>query len=98
MNFAAMLLRAPVISKPTSKRPYVRRSTNVRKPNTEARYRLYLENTKRSIPELAERLGYGYDGTRSTVLRMLDRGLVKEAGHGDTGRNGRKPMLYTWIK
>lgn len=96
MNFAAMLLRAPVISaKP--KRTY---NPNKIKPvhrASPARYRLYLEGQERSIADLAELMGNTYEGTRSAITRMSDRGQVTRTKKSVSNGHGRTPALYTWV-
>lgn len=96
MNFVEQLMRAPAIVAKPKRRKYTRTSSNVRGPDTEGRYRLYLENTPRTIPELAALLGYSYDGTRHTIYRMVARGLVREAGKGTLTSAGRRPMRFVW--
>ena len=97
MSFVAMLLRAPVISA-QPKRAYNQNKVKPKHKGSLNRYRLYLEGQRRTIPELAELMGYTYDGTRSTVDRMVRRGQVTKLEYATNTGMGRKPALYTWVK
>ena len=59
--------------------------------DTERRLRAFLQ-TPRSAREVADHLGYTYAGARCSILRFVERGLVKVVS-----KKGTRPVLYLWI-
>ena len=95
MNFASMLLRAPVISDDKPKRAYKRTSSNTRAPDTVGKYREYF-STPHSVQEAAIGFGYTIEGVASTLRRYRKAGLIVEAGKRVPPFGGRPALLWVW--
>lgn len=85
MNFASMLLRAPVISDDKPKRA----------PDTVGKYREYF-STPHSVQEAAIVFGYTTEGVASTLRRYRKAGLIVEAGKRVPPFGGRPALLWVW--
>lgn len=87
MNLAQMLMQSPSLDK------FLEYNANKVLPefrDSRAKYRAFLQ-VPRTIPQVAEHMGYTYAGCRASVLRMVDRGDIKKV----PGRK-QKPEWYQW--
>lgn len=100
MNFVQQLMAGSAVAplvQPRKKR--VTESTYAgRKAKTRGRYRLYLENTVLSTPQIASKLGLTPAGCLSSLYDLEADEWIKRVGRGTpTGLGkGKKPVLWTW--
>ena len=83
-----LIPRAAPAAEPGS---YQRQKIRPEFKDTERRLRAFLQEP-RSAREVADHLGYTYSGCRSSLLRFVERGLVKIVS-----KKGTRPVLYRWI-
>lgn len=95
MNFVQQLMRAPIVT--PVRKSHASKARLAYRDNAK-RYRLYLENCERTIPEMTALLKQTYEGTRSTMMRMLERGEIIKTTEAIVTPNGRRPAGYTWNK
>lgn len=103
MNYLTqMLLNQPAVHvkapPPPPLKPYHRNKVKAAHRGSYEKYRLFMTKQRRTIPEIAEHMGYTYFGARASILRMLDRGHVKKVKpRTPSTKVGRTPDLYTWV-
>ena len=83
-----LIPRAAPVVEPGS---YQRQKIRPEFKDTERRLRAFLQEP-RSVAQAAQHMGYTYAGCRSSLLRFVERGLVKIVS-----KKGTRPVLYRWI-
>ena len=91
MNFLQML----TFEQP-AKRKYERIEREPVETNAQGKYKALLKKP-RSIPEIAELLGYTPQGAACTVRRYRQSGLIAQAGTRQCPTGGRPAKLWIWI-